>query len=175
MKEKSFLKRYRMVLIIGMIYIIIFIVNNNKFKSNISFSINDFVQMVGMLPPTFTLVSLLDVWMERETMVKLIGKDSGIKGNLIALLMGTIGVGPLYMTFPIMHLFIKKGAEIRNLFIFMGAWSTTKITQIFFEINSLGLKYTLLRLTLNIISIYFISLILERVIKKEKNWAIKVH
>ena len=55
----------------------------------------------------------------------------------------------------------------------MGAWSTTKVTQIMFEIDSLGLKFTLVRLVLNIISIFIISNILDGVVSRGGNWKIE--
>lgn len=133
----------------------------------------DCVEMLALLPPMYLCVEIINVWVKRETMIKLLGREAGIRGIFIAFFLGTFGVGPLYMTFPIMAMMAKKGARMRNLFIFMGAWSTTKITQIAVEFSSLGVKYTLLRLTLNVINIYIMAVLLELIVEKEKNWEIK--
>lgn len=169
-KNGDFFQRYKLVFFVIFIYIIIFLLDKSRFEENNVFGFTDFIKMMALLPPTFFLVNLLDVWVERETMIKLIGDNSKFKGNIIAFFIGTIGIGPLYMTFPIMKVFIRKGASVRNTFIFMESWATTKLTQIFFEINSLGFKYTMIRLFLDIISLYLISVILEYVISKDKNW-----
>ena len=105
MKKK--VKSYRTFFIILILYIIIFFADRELIKSDL-FSFWDFAGMIFLLPPTYLLVSLLDVWIERETMIKLVGKDSGIRGILLSFFMGTIGVGPLYMTFPIMVVLQKK-------------------------------------------------------------------
>jgi len=39
---------------------------------------------------------------------------------------------------PIVAVFIKKGAKFRNVLIFIGAWSITKIPMFLFELSALG-------------------------------------
>jgi uncharacterized membrane protein YraQ (UPF0718 family) len=128
------------------------------------FEINkrNLLEMMSIIPPIFILLGLLDVWVERETMMKYMGEKSGIKGGIIAFIMGSVAAGPLYAAFPIAGIFLKKGVKLTNVFIFLGAWSTTKIPMILFETSNLGLKYMLLRLLCNIIGIIIIAIILEK-------------
>ncbi len=171
---KSFFKKYWLLLLALVLYYGVPMVLKDTIEQKEGiFSFWDFVEMLILLPPMYLCVEIINVWVKRETMMKLLGKEAGIRGALIAFFLGTFGVGPLYMTFPIMGMMSKKGARKRNLFIFMGAWSTTKITQIAVEFSSLGVKYTILRLTLNIISIYVMAVLLEFVVEKEKDWDIK--
>jgi hypothetical protein len=83
--------------------------------------------MLSVLPPIFILLGLLDVWVDRATMMKFTGKGSGLKGVLIAFLLGSAAAGPLYAAFPVAGVMLKKGSSLFNVFIFIGAWSTTKI------------------------------------------------
>jgi uncharacterized membrane protein YraQ (UPF0718 family) len=129
-----------------------------------TFEINkrNLLEMMSIIPPIFILLGLLDVWVERETMMKYMGEKSGIKGGIIAFIMGSVAAGPLYAAFPIAGILLKKGVKLTNVFIFLGAWSTTKIPMILFETSNLGLKYMLLRLLCNIIGIIIIAIILEK-------------
>ncbi len=172
MKIKTFIKKYLALFIVIALYLFLMLINGDSKKNDDVFTIWDLVEMVLLLPPTYLLVSLLDVWIERKTMMKLIGKDSGLRGVFISFFMGSIGIGPLYMAFPIMEMLLKKGASVRNGFIFLGAWATTKVTQIFFEVNSLGFKYTIVRLFLNVASILVISEIINWTVSKENEWTI---
>lgn len=172
MKIKTFIKKYLALFIVIALYLFLMLINGDSKKNDDVFTIWDLVEMVLLLPPTYLLVSLLDVWIERKTMMKLIGKDSGLRGVFISFFMGSIGIGPLYMAFPIMEILLKKGASVRNGFIFLGAWATTKITQFFFEVNSLGFKYTIVRLFLNVASILVISEIINWTVSKENEWTI---
>jgi len=49
----------------------------------------------------------------------------------------------------------------------MGAWSTTKIPMFLFEISSLGFKFALSRLAINILVIIIIAYVMGALIKKE--------
>jgi uncharacterized membrane protein YraQ (UPF0718 family) len=110
-----------------------------------------------VIPPIFILLGLLDVWVDRATMMKYTGKGSGLKGVLIAFLLGSAAAGPLYAAFPVAGVMLKKGSGLFNVFIFIGAWSTTKIPMLTFEAASMGLTFTLTRLALSVAGILIIA------------------
>jgi uncharacterized membrane protein YraQ (UPF0718 family) len=119
------------------------------------------IEMLSVIPPIFVLLGLLDVWVDRATMIRYTGKGSGIKGILIAFLLGSAAAGPLYAAFPVAGGMLKKGSSLMTVFIFIGAWSTTKIPMLTFEAASLGLAFTLTRLALSIIGIMAIAAITQ--------------
>ena len=125
-----------------------------------------------VLPPIFILLGLLDVWVPREQMVRLMGPDSGIKGVLLALILGSAAAGPLYGAFPVAAVLMKKGVRFYNILIFLGAWSTTKIPMLLFEMKSLGYSFALSRLVIDIIGIGTIALLMVRIIPRRKVQAI---
>ena len=59
--------------------------------------------------------------------------------------------------------FAQKSTPIapKYVFLFIGAWATTKIPLIMFETATLGFRFMMLRLTCNIIGIIVIAKILE--------------
>jgi uncharacterized membrane protein YraQ (UPF0718 family) len=118
--------------------------------------------MLLVLPPIFILLGLMDVWIPREKMVRYLGEKSSVSGALIAFLLGSLAAGPLYGAFPFAAVLIKKGSSLRNVMIFIGAWSTTKIPMLLFEITSMGLRFALTRLAVDILGILVIAFILER-------------
>lgn len=126
------------------------------------------LQMLSVLPPIFVLLGLLDVWVERETMIRYIGEGSGLRGALVAFLLGAAAAGPLYAAFPVAALLMKKGAKLSNVFLFVGTWSTTKIPMLLFEASALGVSYMLLRFACNIVGIVLIAVILERSLTGEQ-------
>lgn len=125
-------------------------------------------EMLGVIPPVFLLLGLLDVWVDRQTMMKYTGVDSGIKGILIAFLLGSAAAGPLYAAFPVAAMMLKKGSSIRNVFIFIGAWSTTKIPMLTFEASGLGIPFMAIRLGFSIIGILFIAGIIDLSLSAEE-------
>ncbi|NSW93014.1 MAG: permease [Firmicutes bacterium] len=125
-------------------------------------------EMVLVIPPVFILLGLLDIWVPREIMVKYMGKGSGIKGVILAILLGSAAAGPLYGAFPVAAVFMKKGVKFSNILIFIGAWSTTKIPMFLFELSSLGVRFAVTRLLIDIPGIIIIAYILSKVISKNE-------
>jgi len=125
------------------------------------------LEMMSVIPPIFVLLGLLDVWVDRATMIKYTGNGSGLRGVLIAFLIGSAAAGPLYAAFPVAGMMIKKGSSLFNVFIFIGAWSTTKIPMLTFEAANMGLTFTLLRLSLSIIGILMIATISNKLLTHE--------
>lgn len=160
------IKRYRFFFILALINIIIFILNpslgQNAFKS----TWKNTIEMLKIIPPIFVLLGLLDVWIQRETMVKYMGEGSGFVGILISFLLGSAAAGPLYAAFPVAGVFLKKGVKFSNVLIMLGAWSTTKIPLLLFEASSMGLKFTILRFLLNLIGIWAIAFLTEKTLSK---------
>jgi uncharacterized membrane protein YraQ (UPF0718 family) len=104
-----------------------------------------FIEMITFIPFLFIIVGLFDVWFPKEKIEKHIGKDSGIKGILMVVILAMLQAGPLYGAFPVAYILYKKGASIKNIFIYLGAFSTLKIPMLGIEIGYLGLKFTLAR------------------------------
>lgn len=129
-------------------------------------------EMLLFLPVMFILIGLADVWLSPETVEKYIGKGSGLKGTFFVILLSMAQAGPLYGAFPVTYLLWKKGTSIRNVFIYLGAFSTIKIPLIMFEIGFLGWKFSLIRSLVSLPLIILIGIIMEKYLEN-KNFQIK--
>ncbi len=165
---KAFLKRYKVFLLLVLINIVVGLALPEIGLQSLSITKQNFIEMILVIPPIFLLLGLLDVWVDRATMMKYTGKGSGLKGVLIAFLLGSAAAGPLYAAFPIAAVMLKKGSGLFNVFIFIGAWSTTKIPMLTFEAASLGFTFTLTRLALSIIGIMIIAGTTEKALNQEQ-------
>lgn len=163
---KNILKRYWIFLLLLIVNVVIGLIFPEIGKRTLEISKQNVIEMLLVIPPIFVLLGLLDVWVDRTTMVKFMGKGSGIKGVLIAFLLGSAAAGPLYAAFPVAGVMMKKGSSLFNIFIFIGAWSTTKIPMLTFEAASLGLTFTLLRLGLSIVGILIIAFVTEKILSE---------
>jgi uncharacterized membrane protein YraQ (UPF0718 family) len=124
-------------------------------------------EMVLIIPPVFVLMGLLEVWVPKEQIKKLIGAGSGLKGFFFSFLLGTLPTGPLYIAFPMAGTLLQKGAKVSNIVVFLGAWAAIKIPQLLVEAEFLGLPFTALRFALTLTAVLVIGLILEKTIKPE--------
>lgn len=160
--KKIFKHKFMIIFIIIFALTYLFLPDVWKKIEEIDFS--DFISTIIMFPAIFILLGLIEVWVNKDMMTKLVGDESGWKGNVVSYFLGIIGVGPLYVAFPIAVVLLRKGISIRNVYIFLGAWSTTKIPQLIIEAGSMGIKYTILRLAFNIIGILLIAKIMDIII-----------
>ena len=126
-----------------------------------------FIEMVTFLPLLFILIGLFDVWVPREKIEKYIGKDSGIIGILMVIFLAMLQAGPLYGAFPVAYILYKKGARVRNIFIFLGAFSSLKIAMLGLEIGYLGLKYTLVRSLVSLPLFILVGFLMEKILGKD--------
>jgi len=168
---KMLLRRYKFFLGLLVINIVICGLYPSVGQKSLNITWSNAVEMLSVIPPIFILLGLLDVWVQRETMIKLMGDQSGILGVIIAFFLGSAAAGPLYAAFPIAGVLLQKGSKFSNVLIFIGAWSTTKIPMLLFEASSMGWKFMATRFVIDIPGIMLIAYITERLLnEKEKQY-----
>jgi uncharacterized membrane protein YraQ (UPF0718 family) len=123
-----------------------------------------FIETMSLLPLMFILAGLFDVWVPKERIEKHIGPGSGVIGAFWVIVLATFQGGPLYGTFPVAYLLSKKGASVRNIFIYLGAFSCIKIPMLAFEIGFIGLKFSILRSLISLPVFIIIGIIMEKVV-----------
>ena len=166
MKTKLFslLKRYRIFLLVIVVNGIILLVSPTLGVKSLELTWSNLLDMLSVVPPIFILLGLLDVWVKRETMVRYMGEGSGYVGILLAFFIGSAAAGPLYAAFPVAGVLLKKGSRLSNVWIMLGAWSTTKLPLLLFEASSMGVRFMLLRLGLDLLGIFAIAWLTQRLL-----------
>ena len=162
------IRRYKFFITVTASLVILFFINYEAGIKAVEITAFSFKKMILIIPPIFILLGLLDIWIPKATMVKYMGENSGIKGVLLSLFIGSSAVGPLYGAFPVAAVFMKKGVKFSNIIIFLGACSTTKIPMLLFEMSSLGKKFALSRLGINILGILIMSWMIFKLIPKKE-------
>lgn len=121
-----------------------------------------FLEMLTFLPAIFLLIGLVDAWVPKEVVSRHTGESSGWQSSLWMMLLATLQAGPLYGAFPVAYLMWKKGTSVRNIYIYIGAFTTMKLPMLGFEIGFLGLKFSILRTFLSIPVFISIAWIMDR-------------
>jgi uncharacterized membrane protein YraQ (UPF0718 family) len=132
---------------------------------------NSLIEMITFIPALFIIVGLFDVWVPKEKIQKHIGQKSGIKGITIVVLLAMLQAGPLYGAFPVAYMLWKKGASIKNIFIYLGAFASLKIPMLGIEIAYLGIKFTLVRTLVSLPLFIVIGYLMEWYLK-DKNFKV---
>ncbi|KGR78945.1 permease [Ureibacillus sinduriensis] len=156
------LKRYYFFFILLLALLFIAFMNQALAIKTVQLTGKSILDMLFLLPPIFILVGLLDQWVKKETLIRYMGEKSGIYGVFFTLLLATIAAGPLYIAFPIAVLLLKKGASVRYIVFFLGAWSTVKLPVLVYEFTSFGLKFTLIHICFGLVFYYFTGILFEK-------------
>ena len=155
------LVRYKWVVLAVIIDIAIFLWNSALGTQIALKTTEGFLEMLSFIPPIFIILGLLDIWVPREKVVAHLGTGSGIKGLILATILGSAAAGPLYGAFPVAAVMMKKGASFFNVMIFIGAWATLKIPMFLFETQFLGGLFSVTRWICSLVGIILIAFILD--------------
>lgn len=107
--------------------------------------------MVLILPATFVLIGLFEVWVPREAVERHLGDCSRklLSWFWMILLAGTT-VGGLYVSFPIAWTLRRKGARLGLVFAYIGLAGVCRIPMTLFEISFMGLPFTVIRYVVSV-------------------------
>jgi len=157
--------RYGLTVLFGAFIAYSFTVNFRPGKIISSHFATSFIEMMTFIPFLFIIVGLLDVWFPRDKVERHIGPKAGIKGIAIMVLLAMLQAGPLYGAFPVSYLLYKKGAGVRNVFIYLGAFSSLKIPMLGMEIGYLGWRFSLARTLISLPLFIGIGYLMERLLR----------
>jgi uncharacterized membrane protein YraQ (UPF0718 family) len=167
MKVLTFLKKNKLMAFVLLIYVLIFIISPQKAIESVNNSVYYLVEMLQVLPIIFLLTVVIEAWVPKEVIMRGFGENSGIKGNLLSLLLGSISAGPIYAAFPIGKMLLGKGASITNIVIILSSWAVIKVPMLANEAKFLGLEFMAVRWILTVIAILAMSYLATIFVKKK--------
>jgi len=123
--------------------------------------------LIKVLPFAFVLIGLFEVWVERETVERHLGEESGAKGYFWGMVLSSITVGGVFVAFPVAYSLHKKGAGFGVIFTYIGASAVCRIPMNLFELSFMGIKFTVIRLAVSLPLVVLSSVLLGRYLKKQ--------
>ena len=166
--KSKIMKSYAGVLLFITLFIGVVTLFPERKEIIVNESVKYFIEMLLIIPAVMLSIGLFSVWVSKEQTSKYLGKESGLKGAVISIIIGSLPTGPLYMAFPIASSLLKKGASMLNIVVFLGACACLKIPQGIVELKFMGLEFMILRWSFSIILIILMGYIIERVIDVKK-------
>lgn len=162
------IKKYRLFIIVILINFLLLFTWPRAAQLSVHNSLDFLLEVIKILPPVMILMGLLEVWVPREMFETYLGIESGFRGALISILIGSVAAGPLFAAFPIAVSLKHKGVRTANIVIFLGSWATIKVPMLIMESNFIGLHFALLRLVITIPFILGIGYLMEKLLKENK-------
>lgn len=158
------MKKHKIKIITIILYLTTLLYSKEVFITSVKTTGGYLKEMLEILPAVFIISGLITVWIPKEVITKNLGKNSGLKGKLISMLLGSISAGPIYAAFPVAFSLLGKGASISNIVVIISSWAVIKIPMLLVESKFLGLKFMLSRGVLTIVAILLIGYILDKTV-----------
>ena len=167
MKTVSMIKKNKLLVLVALAYIVVLIISPEKAMISVGNSTYYLMEMLQVLPVIFLLTVVIEALVPKEVIMRGFGEKSGFKGNLLALLLGSISAGPIYAAFPISKTLLGKGASISNIVIILSAWAVIKVPMLANEAKFLGVNFMVIRWVLTVIAIFAMAYITGKFVKKK--------
>ena len=140
---KKILKDWAIEIAILLIAVFLSFLNPSKIGSALFSATKTYLNLFLVIVSVALLSSFISVTIPKQTIGKIIGKRSGLKGILIGAAFGTLMIGPAYIFYPFFKELRDKGAGANIIATTIGAWAI-KVPWIPFAITILGLKFVFL-------------------------------
>ncbi|HKL42956.1 MAG TPA: permease [Clostridia bacterium] len=160
-------KKNKINIITIIVYGVVFLYNKDLFYRGLSNSWGFIREMIEILPAVMIISGLIAVWVPKEMIVNNFGQDSGLKGKLISVFIGSVSAGPIYAAFPFAQTLLTKGASIGNIVIIISSWAVMKIPMLIVEVKFLGLPFAASRYILTMPGIIFLGYLVNKLVHRE--------
>ncbi|MCK5914358.1 MAG: permease [Desulfuromusa sp.] len=150
-----------------LLYSLAFLVNPERASLALNSATITFLSVLLLIIAVFCLVGLLQIWISRDLIVRLLGREGGIKSLVIAALCGTLLIGPAYIIFPLLMEIQKRGARWAVITIVLTSYAV-KLQMIPIEVGFLGWPFTLGRALITIALAIPTGLLVEAMMEKQQ-------
>lgn len=164
---RTLIRSQWLLLLTGGLYLWAFVAAPQRAGQALAIGATTFTSVLLLIVAVFGLVGLLQVWISRELIVRLLGREGGIKGLLIAALCGTLLIGPSYIIFPLLMSIKKQGARWAVVAIVLTSYAV-KLQMIPIEVGFLGWPFSLGRALITLAIAIPAGLLLEVLMEREK-------
>jgi len=168
MTVKTMIKKNKLLVMVAVIYLILFALMPEKASTAIKNSIYYLIEMFQVLPVIFLLTVAIEVLVPKEWIIKHFGEKSGLLGNLLSLVLGSISAGPIYAAFPISKMLMSKGASVANIVIILSSWAVIKVPMLANEAKFLGVSFMSTRWVLTVAAILIMAWLMGKMISKRE-------
>ena len=122
-KKESAWKAYTFLLVVVIIYLIVFFLDPDKTAGAFQFSLNMLHKLVPILAVVSGFMFLNNLLVKPSWVKNHVGDDSGWKGMFIAVVGGTLSMGPIYVWYGVLEELQKKGMRTSLIASFLYARS----------------------------------------------------
>jgi uncharacterized membrane protein YraQ (UPF0718 family) len=119
-----------------------------------------FLNLLPLLLLMLALISVVLFLIPNETLIRYMGKGSGIEGWAIAALLGSVALIPGFIAYPLCGILIKSGVAYTTIAVFITTLTMVGIVTLPLEAKFFGWKTSIIRNTLSFIAALLIGFIM---------------
>ena len=146
--------------ITGLALIISLIFDWNKTISGIKKGLKMFLGILPSLLNILIIVSIALSLVPQDTIVRLLGKESGIAGVSIAAFVGSISMIPGFVAFPLASILVKTGVSYNVTAVFITTLVMVGVITLPLEAKYFGVKTAVIRNILSLIGAVIVGLLI---------------
>lgn len=162
----SWLLRQRMLCLVVLLYLWAWAEAPGKATAALESGAILFASVTILIIAVFALVGLIQVWVGRDLIAGLLGRESGFKGLLIAVGCGALLIGPPYVIFPLLMSLRRLGARWAVVTIVLASYAL-KPQMLPIEAQFLGVPFALVRGVLTLLLAIPLGLAVERLMPED--------
>ncbi|MGE4579547.1 MAG: permease [Desulfuromonadales bacterium] len=163
-KGIKLLRSQWLLLSVVVLYLWAFQVAPERAQEALAVSGRTFGSVLLIIISVFGLMGLLQVWISRDKVAAMLGKEGGWKALVIAAACGTVLIGPAYIIFPLLQSIRAQGARWAVITAVLAAYAV-KIPMIPLEVQFLGWSFSISRSVLTILTAIPIGLLVEAIME----------
>jgi uncharacterized membrane protein YraQ (UPF0718 family) len=126
---------------------------------------NTFIEVLDIFIAVSIFIGLFQAWVKPPTIVKWLGKGSGLKGFIFVCTFPILMGGHLFTVFPLLKTLREKGARQGAIASFITAWGG-KAPLLPLETKFLGWPFALIRLGFVILFAFVMGILMDWVSEK---------
>ncbi len=146
----------------ALVILVVYGLNASKGRIVVQTVYLTFLDVLDIIVAVSIFIGLFQVWVKPATIVKWLGKGSGLKGFILVCTFPILMGGSLFTIFPLLKTLREKGARVGALASFITAWGG-KAPLLPLETKFLGWPFALLRLSLVVLFAFVMGLLMDRV------------
>jgi len=161
--EKSYAEWYFLAGVL-ILFIITYFINSDMAKSALLMFMDIILKVIPIFILIFILMAITNYFIKPKALIRYLGRDSGIKGWMLAISAGVLSSGPIYMWYPLLKDLQKQGMRpgLITAFLYNRA---VKIPLLPLLIVYFGFAYSILLMVIMIIVSVFQGMITEKIME----------
>ena len=117
-KENKYGGAYFLGLVL-LLYLVLFLFEPEKIQESLKISGNVFLQIAPWLFLIIFIMGIINYFVKPKTVLKYVGKGSGIKGWFLAISAGILSHGPIYAWYPLLGDLRNQGMKSGLVAVFL--------------------------------------------------------